>query len=453
MAEIQQILSGSRVRCLLLMLCLVLSTAVFAQDEDAESEAAEKSDVIENKKVIAPRSMSDHVDGLIGGIHSFAKTSGDADSLFYELDRVLKERIELINRQMRDAASPSDPISGNVSLPAGVDSIADLHINIGELYAARLRLLPYLSDELQLEVVATDVIGVGQLTMEFDYIWEQVRFRALNFPAAFENLLRRIQIAPLPLIWRFIQFLLVIVVFRWWRNWLPETLRRMQVSLAEIRPRTPAVIRRIRLLWYVEQLRRPLEWLLVTTVLLSMIQMEGLTLLVGIVETVIRWVLLGWLAVVALNAFSARGAAGLSGDEAAVRLKSLRLIAAWLVLLGLGLDLAEDLTGIATLHAWVWRLFQVFALPVLVVLLAWWRAPIFARLEREVENSESVQGMLRYQQGIRSFSTAANGALWLLANGLRRSLMRTFLRVGDVQSLGLTSSSNSEQDNNWGQYT
>jgi hypothetical protein len=122
----------------------------------------------------------------------------------------------------------------------------------------------------------------------------------------------------------------------------------------------------------------------------------------------------------------------------------LRLIAGWLVLLGLGLDLAEDLTGEATLYAWVWRLFQILALPVLLILLHWWRRPIFVRLERESENSETVQALLRHQSGIRSYSTAANGALWLLANGMRRSLMRTFLRVGDIQGLGLTGVSTTE---------
>jgi hypothetical protein len=243
-------------------------------------------------------------------------------------------------------------------------------------------------------------------------------------------------------IWHFIQLMLVVAAFRWWRRWFPETLRRVQSSLAEIRPRSPAVMRRIRFIWYVEQVRRPLEWLLVTTVLFMMIRLEGLNLLLSIIGSIVRWILLGWLAVSVLNAFSARGAAGLAGADAKVRLRSLQLVAAWLVLLGLGLDLAEDLAGIATLHAWVWRLFQILALPVLLVLLAWWRKPIFTRLERESEHSEPVQEMLRHQRGLRSFTSAANGAFWLLANNVRRKMMRTFVRVGDGHGLSLTGASN-----------
>ena len=391
-----------------------------------------------------PLSLKERVNALIVDIAAFERSYADADALFHELDAVLHDRIRVINGHLRGARSPTDSVNDDNSLPEDVRTIADLHSSIDQLYRARVKLLPFLTDQLRLEVTATDVIGVGQLTMEFEYVWEQIKFRALNLPAATEDLLRRIQIAPLPVVWRFIQFLLVIALFRWWRKWLPETLLRMQTSLTEIRPRTPAVLRRIRLLWYVEQLRRPVEWLLVLSVLLSMIEMEGLNLLVSIISSIVRWVLLGWLAVAALDAFAARGAAGLTGADSGVRLKSLRLIAAWLVLLGLGLDLAEDLTGVATTYAWVWRLFQILALPVLLILLAWWRQPVFSRLEREAAESESVQEMLRYQKGVRSFRSAASGALWLIANGMRRALMRTFLRVGDVQGLGLTGVASSD---------
>ena len=437
------VLTGKNGRWWLSLTCLLIVAQGYAQEPPSEEAEVQEQPVVQSAPT-PTQSWSDRVDALIRSIQTFGSTSSDADRLFFELDPVLHERIHLINDAMRDARSPTETVPAAESLPAEITTITELDANISELYAARVRLLPYLSDQLRLEVTATDVIGVGQLTMEFEYIWEQIRFRALNLPAAVDDLVRRIQIAPLPIIWRFIQFLLVVGVFQWWRKWLPETLRRMQVSLAEIRPRTPAVVRRIRFLWYVDKLRRPLEWMLVTSILFSMIQMEGLDLLVSMVASIARWILLGWLAVAALDAFAARGAAGITGADSNVRLKSLRLIAAWLVLLGLGLDLAEDLTGIATLHAWVWRLFQLLALPVLLILLRWWRQPIFSRLERESENSESVQAMLRYQTGIRSYGTAASGALWLLANGLRRSLMRVFLRVGDVQGLGLTGVSTSE---------
>ena len=413
--------------------------AVAQEAEQSEEQASTLAEVVV-KEVVVVEPWSTRADRLIGQLAVFEKSAEDVDEFFVALDRVLHDRIHIINRAMRGAVSPTERVDvGRVDigdeLPAEIVTIEDLYVNIGELYSSRLRLLEHLSPQMYLEVTATDVIGVGQLRMEVEYIWEQLRFRALNLRAATERLWHRVQIAPLPAVWYFIQLLLVIAVFRWWRKWLPDTLARMQVSLTEVRPRSAAVMRRIHLIWYIEQLRRPLEWMLFFTVLFSMISLQGLNLLASIVESIVRWILLGWFSVAMLNAFSARGAAGLTGADASIRLHSLRLVAAWLVLLGLGLDLASDLTGVATLYAWVWRLFQVLALPVLLVLLAWWRKPIFMRLERERENSDTVRKILQHQTGLRSFGSAANGAFWLLANGLRRSLMRMFLRVGDGQSL------------------
>ena len=422
-------------RILFVLLASCHAVSVLAQETASDSDKPSTLTEVIADKVVVVEPWGDRVDRLIEEIADFNKTSDDADELYVALDSVLHDRIHKINARMLRAYSPLDPVGFADELPAEIVTIADLHASVVELYSARLRLLEYLTSQMHLEMTATDVIGVGQLKMEIEFIWQQIGFRALDLPAASEDLWRRVQIAPLPVVWRFIQFLLVIAVFRWWRKWLPETLGRMQVSLTDIRPRSAAVMRRIRLIWYIEQVRRPLEWMLFFAAIFAMVNLESLNLLTSIIESIVVWVLLGWFSVSILSAFSARGAAGLTGVDASIRLRSLRLVAAWLVLLGLGLDLAIDLAGVATLHAWVWRLFQVFALPVLLVLLAWWRKPIFARLERESENSETVQGMLRHQRGLRSFGSAANGAFWLLANGMRRSLMRTFLRVGDGQNL------------------
>jgi hypothetical protein len=139
----------------------------------------------------------------------------------------------------------------------------------------------------------------------------------------------------------------------------------------------------------------------------------------------------------------------MAGEDARLRLRSLRLVVTWLVLLGLGLNLAEHLAGIATLHAWVWRLFQILALPVLIILLSWWRKSIFISLERERENSESLDELLKHRKGLRSYTSAASGAVWLIANSLRRRLTRSFLRFGADQ--GLTSSLTSGQTDTAGE--
>jgi hypothetical protein len=429
----------------LLVVFLALAGPGFAQiDEAPSADDVQQTAALTNAPTGAPAAAgtwSRRADSLIAAIANFEMTPADADQFFLELDTVLAERVRLANERMRDARSPTEPIGDGVALPQEIETIADLHDDVRDLYAVRLRLLDYLTPGLHLEVMGTDVTGMSAFGLELQFIGEQMRFRALNLPAAAEEFWRRIQIAPLPVLWKFVKFLLIIIVFRWWRQWLPETLRRMHISLAEIRPRSAAIVRKIRMVWYIGQVRKPLEWMLLAEVLFSMADMPGVNFIIEIVSVIVHWILLGWFSVSLLNAVAARGDAGLTGEDAAVRLKSLRLIAAWLVLLGLGLSLAESLAGIATLHAWVWRLYQVLALPVLIVLLSWWRQPIFERLSRVSESTDTVNELLEHRNGVRSYRNAARGGAWLIANALRRAIMRQVLRVGGDQGIGLTSSS------------
>jgi len=436
------------------LLAILASGLAYSQEQVAEpaTETPEKSLLAEERQ--RERSMStqpylatvekwdSRVDDLIRKIFALQRDVFDADDLYMELDSALRARVRFLNNALKGAKSPQDNVKA-AALPGGMRTIDDLDDSVEVMYKARLRLIEHITPSLHLEVTATDVLGVQTLNLEISYIWQQIRFQMLSIPAALRNLMRRIRIAPLPVIWRFMEFILAIAIFNWWSRWFPETLRRMRGSLLEIRPRSLEVLRRVRIVWYMEQLRRPLEWLLLFHVFFALIDMPGLNFLKGIIEIVVRWILLGWFSVSLLNAVAARGAAGMAGENARLRKRSLRLVATWLVLLGLGLSLAENLTGIATLHAWVWRLFQILALPVLLILLSWWRKSIFLNLERERESTDSLDNLLKHRKGLRSYSSAASGAVWLMANSLRRRVTRSFLRFSADQ--GLTSSLTSSQ--------
>jgi hypothetical protein len=443
-------LAWVRVSLLALVAACALPTATisFAQEPepatptpDPESaEAAEPATAEESVPLYSVHEYtsqwSESVDELIQQVLVLEKDENDADEMYLDLGRALRIRLSVFRNSLKGARSPLDNVADSSILPLTVKTITDLHASIESMYAARLRLLESISPALHLEVTATDVFGVNELATELRYIWLQVRFQLLNIPAAASGLLYRVKIAPLPIVWRFLEFIIAIMIFRWWRRWLPETLRKMRASLAEIRPRSSAVMRRIKLTWYVDQLRRPIEWLIFFSIFFSLIDMAGLNFLTDVLAIIIQWILLAWFSVALMNAVAARGDAGLAGEYARLRQRSLRLVAAWLVLLWLGLDIAESLAGAATLYAWVWRLYQILAVPVLLVLLSWWRNSIFDRLELEQEGSDSLERMLRHRKGLRSYASAASGALWLLASALRRSLMRNILRIGTEQGFG-----------------
>jgi hypothetical protein len=131
---------------------------------------------------------------------------------------------------------------------------------------------------------------------------------------------------------------------------------------------------------------------------------------------------LAWFAVTLIDTVVGRAAAGTSVKTMRLRLGSLQLVAAWLLLLGIGLDLAADYAGYGTIHAWVWRLFEALTLPLLVLLVILWQSRIFQELDLAPQIPAWVERTLEHRQGLKGFVGAAAGGLYLLGLGLQRRL-------------------------------
>jgi hypothetical protein len=399
---------------------------------------------------------------LVEGWDEHEKGPEDADALYLELTPVLKERRDKLHEvlswarspdavvdfeaqlQQREAAEPQEkteaqppseePITDEESaLPPEepitekkleLDTVEDLYATVTALYETRIQLLRYVSPELRAKVTGAGLAGVWELKEEIRQLILDFRFQALLVPqqvASWPEILNR---APLPVIGRILEITLALIIFRFWRGWVPGRLERAQVRLIEARPRRRRNLRFARMIWYVERVRSPLEWLALLTVLFSAVNVPGLQGLEKAPWSITRWVLLAWFAVDVIDALAARGSAGLSGRTAGLRLRSLRLVAAWIVVPGLGLDLAQAYAGRGTIYAWVWLLFEVLTVPVLLLLLAWWRSEIFRELESEPQLPAWVQGALQHRSGFRSFLSAATSGCYLIALRLQQQMLQ-----------------------------
>jgi hypothetical protein len=325
-----------------------------------------------------------------------------ADDLFRELTRYLTDQ-----RRRMDVAL--DAAERGLEL----GETQELAVSIQALYRLRIRLIPNLSPAYRAELLGRGYRGVVELKSELSYVGLGMRYQRTLVPQLVGEWLNRIAQAPLPTIWGFFQLVVIVALFRAWRVWARTGLPRWRESL--VATRTRARIRWARFIWYFDQVRRPLEWLLLAELFFSVLD---LSLVKGDVErlsAILRWTLLAWVLVRFIHAAAARGKAGLlTGDVARLRLRSLRTLACWLVLLGLGLDLAESYAGRGAIYAWVWMTFKTLMIPVALLLLVWWRPTIFARLEREPKGREWIQRVLRHRTWFRGFLGAAVGGLYLL---------------------------------------
>lgn len=381
-------------------------------------------DIVE-QEVLENDPWVEAVTELTGEIARLEKTAADADELYVKLGPVLRDRLDLLDQYI----GASDSIHG--AIPAGlvpnVATLENLADNVGRLYAARLELLDYISPDLHEEVTGTKLFGAQELRTEIRYALLTIRYQALGLPAAWEVLQVRMERAPLRFVTNLLQIVILFVLFSWWRRWFPETLESMRRSLMATRPRSPVEVRRLKIIWYLEQIRGPVEWLVILALLYSFLYLDTLAFARDLVFIVLAWLLVARTLVLLINAISARGDVGLTGREAALRLKSLRLVSGWLLVLGIGLSLADYLTGAGAFHAWVWRVFKILFLPVAVVLIAWWRPRIFARLALEPDESGRLQETLQHQRGLKGFMGAASGLGYLSAGALRRAMLK---RIG-----------------------
>jgi hypothetical protein len=368
---------------------------------------------------------SGRLETLLEDMRTLEAESEDADALYLELSSVLRAR----RSELREALARMGRTFG--SFRSGEDGAADLamveqlYATLSALYGVRVELLQHVSSELRQRVTGTGPAGMSELRAEIVHLILYGRVQALLIPHVAADWPTQLKHAPLPLVERVLVIIIAMIVFRQWRRWAPGFLRRVRESLAEARPRRHYKLRFARLIWYFDQVRKPLEWLALLTVFFKAVEFEELQDLEKALSSTAHWLLLAWFAVALINAIAARGVAGLSGETAGLRLRSLRLIAAWFVLLGLGLDLAETYLGQATVYEWVWFLFKLLALPLLLVLIAMWRSEIFRQLALEPQVPSWIKGALQHRKGLRSFGSAAIGGAYLIALRLQQQFFRS----------------------------
>src|SRR5690606_28379232 len=204
-----------------------------------------------------------------------------------------------------------------------------------------------------------------------------LRYRALALPRLGEAILADLETSPLPILFGLVQLGFAILVFRYWRKRAGPTLEAMRNSLLASDRGSPRINASLALaLWYVERIRKPLEWLALFAVLFRVLLADGSVLEIEVLWLVVLWLSLGAAVVLFVDAVAAhesmlygRG----SNLSAQLRIRSLRLIGLTVVLTGLVLSLTEELVGRGAIHKWVRSLVWLAAIPIALVLIRWWR--------------------------------------------------------------------------------
>jgi hypothetical protein len=130
---------------------------------------------------------------------------------------------------------------------------------------------------------------------------------------------------------------------------------------------------------FLRRVRRPLEWLLLVGFVTWLMPPPMKALLeVRVASRVLLWVFGGLFIVLSIDALASQpGRRGVG--TAQLRLRSLRLVGRAVVVFGLVLTLSDLRVGQGTVYSWVFSTCWLAAVPLLFVIIGWWRPFIFER--------------------------------------------------------------------------
>lgn len=300
-----------------------------------------------------------------------------------------------------------------------------LRDDVVSLNRDRLVLLSRATAELRSEVTGLSPGGFEQAKAEAGQIALEIRYHAMSLPrdvaAAVEVVSRR----PVDFVVLALEVLALVAVFRFWRRRADDLLRRWSTPSWSA-GQSPWVRRGKRLLGYLRRIRSPLEWLLLLGALPLII-----TNTASVPELRLLWLVIvasvgGWAVVVIVDALAAQQSTyGASRREnAALRLRSLRLIGITVTAVALILVVTADMVGRGAIYHWVFQGCWVLVAPIGIWLVSRWQPTIFERVGAVPRSNALTTWVSANQGGLLGFLSGTVGGLYLLYRGVTEWVLR-----------------------------
>lgn len=305
------------------------------------------------------------------------------------------------------------------------------------LNSMRLALLPYLSPDKRNALLGFGPKGRAQADRELDQVKLVVRHHmsmSREWVRAFDGRSfdrdQRFKYG-----WTALKWLALLVVFIWWYRRIDGWLEAWQNRMRDAQPRCYGRERAIR---FLRRVRLPLEWLLFFGVAGQLLPDQyGAQLEVDLIGIVLIWSLGEAIVVNGMDALvSGRRVRTKHGIEVGrIRLKSLHLIGRAVVLFGMTLSLLSRLMGEGTIYTWVMRTCWYAALPIVLVVLRWWKPIILRRIAAHPKHTPFTQWVTDRGNGWASFAATTAGGSYLLFRATNRFIRRYITGFAFIRKL------------------
>lgn len=310
------------------------------------------------------------------------------------------------------------------------DTLYDAMITMNE---ARLALLPSLSSGLRSRVTGFGAEGLDQVGREVKQIVLTVRYNvATGFAGlkAFTTGLMEFRASYFLVIF---ELLLAVMVFRFWRGVGDTVVGDLERTQSSRKPPTLWSSLSAYLLRLLRHALKPLDWLVLLLVLNWLFPVFFSPAPIRLVWLLACWIFGGAALVQVIDAM-ARGRGG-EDPRAALRKRSLRLVATVVIGVGLLLTMTAGVVGHGAIYSWILTFCWLLAIPVLFVITTWWRERIETLARLGAPKSTVLRWVSNNPDGISGALGRVAGGFVLMAQGARVIVARRIRQLSLIREI------------------
>jgi hypothetical protein len=291
-----------------------------------------------------------------------------------------------------------------------------LHDAMVMLNGARLDLIDDLPGATRRQLLGFGSVGLAQVNREVSQMSLEGLYNIKIFGRHGGAAIHALANPTPALVMSMLELLLALLLFRLWRRGGDDWLARARAISEAKRPATLRSTLEIRAYSLVQRVRAPFDLFvfvqIVRWLLPDVLKFPGIEFV---------WIVLSWLIGAALLIRLIDGLASGTGEadpRAELRLKSLRLVGAVVVFVGMTLRLTSTSVGHGAIYSWVLSLCALL-IPVIVLILAhWWRERIVELSAEGAGHSAILAWTARNANGVGGLLGRAIGGIVLLVSGL-----------------------------------
>jgi len=344
---------------------------------------------------------------------------GDPDEALWEGEN--GEPLRTLHQEVLERHNELVETTADAVWTALKDSRDDM-VSLNEL---RLELLTLSSAANQAAMTGLGPEGVAQARREFEQIGLELNYQALTLPHTFRQVRADARVAPIPVAISIAKLVLSLLLFRWWRRRGPEWIEAMRISWTDVRPQTRLTRVVSGACWYLLRIHRPLEWLVLAVILVNLPDPRYLPE-VSLLKILVVWTLGGMTVLRLLDAIASREdiRAGRPDEVAQLRVRSLAVVGWTIIGIGLMLSLTVDLVGAGAIYGWVARAAWIVALPLVAMLVAWWKPTIYVRFRQDASDTAFRKWVLDKENSWLAYPVALLGGGFILVRQVGRAIIR-----------------------------